>query len=119
MKNDELCLHDSKLRSLSLDWKRGWARLQICAWNDVSVQISARKVAAVNAPRHEPWGPSDFILSAYFSEAEGRSGLTIEMQSGDVVQLLAGDIDVACTRHADRPLASDPRKLLLGIDEVV
>lgn len=117
MENDELCLHDGQLRTLSLDWKRGTARMEISAGNNVSIQISARGVATFEAPRQQPWGPSDFILSAYFTDTKGPSSLTIEMQSGDVIQLLASEIDVMCTRYSDQPLTPDPRDIPLGIDE--
>lgn len=91
MKRSDLeSLHDSTLDRVSLEWEDGVVIVELSeVRNDSSrMVIEARNVTRMTCPRLHPWGPSSFVNSVQLLEERL---LTIEMQSGDVVELESSD----------------------------
>lgn len=86
-------LHDATLRSLSLDWSSGALTLELSLSEEpiVAARLVAEGVRQLVCPRHQPWGRSKSINSVAgpSPSVEGVSTLTIEMQSGDVLEVQA------------------------------
>jgi hypothetical protein len=81
-----ISLHDAVLSDLRLDWKQGecFVRVSRVAGEDETLIFSG--VRELNAPRQNPWGPSESINQ--FREI-GEGQFEIEMQSGDVLKIVA------------------------------
>ncbi|MDB6023819.1 MAG: hypothetical protein JWM68_42 [Verrucomicrobiales bacterium] len=90
-----LPLHDAILQELRLDWKHRTCTASILAFMDrtkdaVARQILWHDVSEAFIPHQNPWGPSVFINSASV-DLDGI--FTIEMQSGDQIQIQAKGFD--------------------------
>lgn len=88
-------MHDWSLLSLTVEWKTGEVRL------DVQSSTGLEHVRAVDlyelcVPRGHAWGPSVSINAVEGPKAEsgGRRRLTIEMQSGDRIEIVAGSFEM-------------------------
>ena len=90
MEESELpTLHDVTLRGVEYDWASSSCNLVIMpgASSAPSV-IRLTGVTSLVVPHEEPWGPSVSINTAQFSAGV----LTIEMQSGDEIQIKASQL---------------------------
>ena len=82
-------LHDAVLERITVDWSRKLVRIIVTAVPGGLVMISAKGFRAIDVPRREPWGASDFVNGVVVNELED-SGISIvvEMQSGDRIELI-------------------------------
>jgi hypothetical protein len=82
-------LHDATLKEVRLEWGGGVVHLTFktgIADSDLAV-VEAEGVTSLKCPRLYPWGPSSSVNIAALEEiADGRV-LTVEMQSGDVLEV--------------------------------
>jgi hypothetical protein len=87
-----MIMHDWTLRGLSIDWTRGTVRLELSSSDGVRV-LTAAGLKSASVPRRGPWGPSSSIngYRGPFRTEDGTSRLVIEMQSGDVIELVADE----------------------------
>jgi hypothetical protein len=82
-------LHDATLKGVNFGWEAGVVHLTFkvgIAASDLAV-VEAEGVTCLKCPRLYPWGPSSSVNAAAIEElADGRL-LTVEMQSGDVLEV--------------------------------
>jgi cobaltochelatase CobT len=88
-------MHDWTLVSVDLDWAAGLVRLGLRAAS-LERQIVAHDLIEFSAPRRQEWGPSRFIYSSKgpTSVQAGSERLEIQMQSGDVIVIVARKIQM-------------------------
>lgn len=94
-------LHDGTLDCISLDWGTGFVRLAIRleSYQVDSVEIHAIETRNLLCPRREEWGRSRFINDVRGPNAIPGGGvrLQVEMQSGDVIEIEAKEIQIVST----------------------
>ena len=83
-------LHVWQLHSIALDWKSGELRLDL-GWESQRYELVAIGLGKLNLPHEFPWGPSNWIneMDGPNKIADGLLELKIEMQSGDVIEIVA------------------------------
>ena len=87
-----MLMHDWTLLGLSIDWTKGTARIELWSSGGARVLTAAGLKSAV-VPRASPWGPSSSI-NGYCGPVrteDGTSRLVVEMQSGDVIEIVADE----------------------------
>lgn len=89
-------LHDATLLSMHFDWK---ARRFRCEFRPVSsgsemLSLLFDGVRDVHIPALHPWGKSNSVNSVRQSKKGDIFEFSMEMQSGDVIRILADRIDV-------------------------
>lgn len=95
---DELRLHDATLVSIFVDWGAGTANILFRIAGGLESVVSASGVSSLVVPREQPWGPSVSVNAALVSvTADGRTRLTIEMQSGDEIVVDASVLEISRT----------------------
>ena len=87
-----LYLHDATLNTVNLDWPRGIVRLAFTVDVDVLRIIEATGVTELKCPRLLPWGPSNSVNSSVVKTVADGQCLTIEMQSGDVLEVCCREV---------------------------
>jgi hypothetical protein len=97
---DEYFLHDAGLKSIDVDWGQRTAVLRLTphgSYPEQPTAIQIRGLRQLVAERHDPWGPSDSIMTSEGPDAsDAGTRLVLHMQSGDDVTVIAD------TFHADR-----------------
>jgi hypothetical protein len=90
-----LQMHDWTLRVVNVDWGVGVVRVEFDAPTGRTV-LQAHGLQDLHMPRTESWGPSVSV-----NEARGPVGLegglvrlSIEMQTGDVIEIVARSFDL-------------------------
>jgi hypothetical protein len=85
-----MIMHDWTLRGLAVDWIKGTVRLELSSSGGARV-LAAEGLKSALVPRQYPWGPSSSIngYRGPVRTEEGTFRLVIEMQSGDVIELVA------------------------------
>lgn len=89
-------LHDATLTRIEVDWASGELR---CTCN---VQVEGRKTVLILAeglkmlkcPRLYPWGTSVSVNEIRTEKGENGTLLSIEMQSGDTIEVTAERISI-------------------------
>jgi hypothetical protein len=87
-------LHDATLEKVEINWSAATATVSITMhWEEKfrSLEICARDYKQLNVPNAAPWGPSKSINKAEQNKLDRDSELRIEMQSGDVIYIVARD----------------------------
>ena len=89
-----LPLHDAILSEMRIDWAARTCVASVCAsvvrgGNAHRHQITWRDVKSIMIPHEAPWGQSIFINEV----RQQADSYTIEMQSGDVIRIVAGSFD--------------------------
>jgi hypothetical protein len=87
-------LHDATLNAVNFDWSSGIVHITL----EISVAtfgvIEARGVTTeLRCPRLLAWGPSSSINSAAVETLAEVQRLKIEMQSGDVLEICAREVE--------------------------
>ena|ERR1700693_3236016 len=105
-----LRLHDAVLKELRVDWAARTCLAEMDAFVDglekpaQPLRIVWHKVEEVVVPHRDPWGNSVHINSA--REEDGQ--FMIEMQSGDVIRIVAKNVEFSVVRgspdHSGLPL---------------
>ena len=93
---DEFDLHDASLMTLEIDWMQGILRctFKVGPSDNERAILTARGLRSFSSPRKFPWGPSFSVNSFRRSPA----GVSIEMQSGDTIDIEADSIKIEGAR---------------------
>ena len=89
-------LHDATLNNMDFEWDAAIAHLTLkvgVAASDVAV-IEAVGVTNIRCSRLLPWRPSSSVNSTTLEARAGGRCLTIEMQSGDVLEICCREVAV-------------------------
>lgn len=88
-------MHDWSLLSVSIDWEQAEIHILFRTENG-EVKLIATDFTYFSIPRQDEWGRSISVLesSAPITLANGLLRLGIQMQSGDVIELVAKDIQI-------------------------
>lgn len=89
-------MHDWTLTSLGLEWKSGVATLKFLNTESNTALLVAKGVVVFNVPRGQEWGRSvsvNELLGPIVLE-NGCQKLQIEMQSGDVIEIVAESFEL-------------------------
>jgi len=88
-------MHDWTLLSLEIDWGVGEARLCVDSPSG-RTSIRAFDLYELRVPRTQAWGPSASIneVDGPSPQEDGRVRLAIEMQSGDLIEIVARSIEM-------------------------
>ena len=88
-------MHDWTLLSLEVDWGTGEVRLGIESPSG-QTSIRALDLYELRVPRARAWGPSVSInaVEGPSAQKDGRLRLAIEMQSGDLIEIVARSIEM-------------------------
>lgn len=86
-------LHDAVLHRMELHWEGKVCRLYLDAFlvperDAIPCVLEFTGVARISAPHEEPWGPSSMVNNG---QAVSKGEFRIEMQSGDIIEILADD----------------------------
>jgi hypothetical protein len=89
-------LHDATLQTVSFGWEAGAVSLTFkigVAASDLAM-VEADGVTSLKCPRLYPWGPSSSVNTATVEELVDGKLLTVEMQSGDVLEVSCRGVSV-------------------------
>ena len=88
--------HDATLTGISLDWPTKTVDLAVEIEERGTVHIKCRGFVRVIVPREEPWGPSVSIngISEPAKHEIGIWALRVEMQTGDMIEILAESFEL-------------------------
>jgi hypothetical protein len=92
----ELVMHDWGLRSVLFDWKTGRVTLSL-RWDGSDKMLVARGVTDLHVPQLKDWGPSVHVNGVKGPTATidgGQQILEIEMQTGDVIRIVAASFEI-------------------------
>jgi len=81
-------LHDATLTGLEVDWANGELRcnFRVSMGEKRNVRLLAHGLTFLKCPRRLPWGRSVSVNSANADTLENGILLSIEMQSGDLIE---------------------------------
>lgn len=84
-------LHDCPLESINVNWVSGIITIQLDRYENHERLIQATGFRKFDLSRLEEWGPSQCINKVIgpSKETGGLQRLTINMQSGDVIEIMA------------------------------
>ena len=84
-------MHDSTLISILFEWKDKRATLSFRTHGVAVISIVADGVTELHVPHDAPWGPSVSVnrIIGPMAKASGESIMEVEMQSGDVIRVVA------------------------------
>lgn len=89
-------LHDAIFVGLELKWEEGCLDLMFVPCDDneeeYPIKISAHRFKSLVCPRNYPWGRSFYVSSIQLQRQPKDVTLTIEMQSGDEIQVKAEEV---------------------------
>lgn len=86
-------MHDWTLVDIQYVWEQRKCNIKLKNRESQVVFIQAENVSSLSVPHNEEWGPSVSINNIDGPlECDGVFLFSIEMQSGDVIQLKAGQI---------------------------
>jgi hypothetical protein len=82
-------LHDATLETLTFHWEEGIVRIRLSTGITGTGVVTLEAVGVVRAvcPRAFPWGPSNSVNEVKMQEVSNGRLLSIEMQSGDVLEI--------------------------------
>jgi len=89
-------LHDATLKTVEFGWEAAVIRLMLKigpAPSDLAV-LEAHGVTSLVCPRLCPWGPSSSVNAATIEALADGKLLTVEMQSGDVLEVRCVEVSV-------------------------
>ena len=82
-------MHDWTLKTVTVDWSAGSVTIELQTAGMPKV-LRAYEVAELRVPRRQAWGPSVSVNECDGPTAhDGLSRVSIEMQTGDVIELIA------------------------------
>lgn len=90
-------LHDATLTGLEVDWASGEFRcdFKVSIGERTTVCLLARGLRSLKCARLFPWGRSVSVNSARVDKHERDVLLSIEMQSGDVIEAIVEEVALA------------------------
>ncbi len=83
-------MHDWALTDLTFNWETACVTIRL-SWDSVSRTVTADGVSELLIPRANEWGPSVSVnkVSEVETLPSGLKQLLIEMQSGDIIRIVA------------------------------
>jgi len=88
-------MHDWTLNSISIDWQSGCA---VCRLEgpDAQASLVANGLRELRLPRKFSWGPSVSVnrVTGPIQKSAGLSLISIEMQSGDIIEIEASSFNL-------------------------
>jgi hypothetical protein len=89
-------LHDAILLRVQVDWAEAVVTIETEQLPGVPVVLSAAGLYEFSLTHRLEWGPSVSINTVNLKTSEaGETSLTIQMQSGDYIRLVAARLDVS------------------------
>ncbi|MET0856889.1 MAG: hypothetical protein ABWY27_09075 [Telluria sp.] len=88
---ENLDLHDATLVSVQIIWADGTCIVKVEHSRLSDCILTFSGVSSVTVPRTHPWGPSRSINSA---RQQSLGHYEIEMQSGDVIEIFASEVEL-------------------------
>jgi hypothetical protein len=103
-------LHDATLQTVTFHWEDGVVRIRLSTGVNGSgvVVLEALGVVRAVCPRALPWGPSDSVNEAIMQQVSDGQLLSVEMQSGDVLEVCCKEVLV---RSAENERYDEPKPL--------
>ncbi|WP_181291138.1 hypothetical protein [Caballeronia novacaledonica] len=86
--------HDWTLIGLSVNWQIGELQIEMLDSSSQRRVWVARNLVSLVLPRQHPWGPSVSINEVSVSNAGNGVTAKLEVQSGDVIECIAGSFDL-------------------------
>jgi hypothetical protein len=88
-------MHDWTLYSITVDWEAGTATFSL-SWSGRPFSLVAHDVRQLDVPRRFDWGPSVSVNKTRGPDLSegGLFSLSIEMQSGDTITIMAARFDL-------------------------
>lgn len=88
--------HDARLKEVVVRWGEGdvLVRVRTCEHTPRNVTVHCKGLVAFDCPRQEPWGPSVHVNSICQKKVEEGLAVEIEMQTGDVLKVVAKSVDL-------------------------
>ena len=98
-------LHDATLETLVLYWDEGMVQIKLSTgvYGTDVVILEATGVLRAICPRVFPWGPSDSVNEAKLGRVSEGQLLSIEMQSGDVLEICCREVSIKQSEEAAAP----------------
>ncbi|MCG8711119.1 hypothetical protein JHU04_004497 [Brenneria sp. 4F2] len=87
-------IHDWTLLSLLVDWSKGELNISLLNSGSEQVVIKANGIKLINIPKSDEWGESVSVneLIEFNADFNGFERMRIEVQSGDVIEVIAEKI---------------------------
>lgn len=85
-------MHDWTLVSMILDWEESRFLIKFLNNKSCSVDIICQGIKFINIPKWDKWGESISVNTFNLKDDTTFKKLEIEMQSGDVITIIANDI---------------------------
>jgi hypothetical protein len=99
-------LHDATLLALRVDWATATLRIELRTGDQTAPRndIIATGLRNLICDREQPWGPSSSVneVRGPVELGDGSHRLEVELQSGDVIVVEAGRIEIAVADKANR-----------------
>lgn len=87
-------MHDWTLVSMILDWEESSFLIKFLNNKSCSVDIICQGIKFINIPKWDKWGESISVNTFNLKDDTTFKKLEIEMQSGDVITIIANDIEM-------------------------
>lgn len=84
-------MHDWTLKEIKYSWLDDNCVIEVINSYQIVRNIKVIGISNISIPRNESWGPSNSIYKATVTKAS-KQELTIEMQSGDTIAIVAEKI---------------------------
>lgn len=85
-------MHDWTLVTMILDWEESSFLIKFLNSKSCSVDIICQGIKFINIPKWDKWGESISVNTFNLKDDTTFKKLEIEMQSGDVITIIANDI---------------------------
>ena len=82
-------MHDWVLKFIELDWHSGSASITVIDSKSINREIKICEIISFDLSRNFEWGESVNINATVLETINEESKLTIELQSGDVIKVIA------------------------------
>jgi hypothetical protein len=88
-------MHDWTLRSIIVEWEAGTVTIALTG-PTVTATLVGHDVQNLQMPRHFAWGRSVSVnqMDGPTPVADGFFRLSVEMQSGDIIEIVAASFDL-------------------------
>jgi hypothetical protein len=94
-------LHDAQLATIAVDWSGKRAQLRIRhGWPSTWSDLTLSGLRTISVTTLDEWGPSVHIHRINLEPADAATRFLIEMQSGDVINIVAGSIELLPVENA-------------------
>jgi len=95
MSNNLPNLHDAPLISIHIEWAEKVARLDLeHSWPPIRGSLEFRGLRKFSASLEDEWGPSALVSAVKTEQVDDGVHVVIEMQSGDVIDILANSYEL-------------------------